>query len=99
MKLTISRSAAWAAGFAAAAARVFYALAVEEGPIHNGVWLSALLGALGMTGAAKVFSTVKSICPSLRLYIFPTSTASFCSPARRHSRPDCHPRQAPDGTE
>ena len=46
MKLTISRSAAWAAGFAAAAARVFYALAVEEGPIHNGVWLSALMGAL-----------------------------------------------------
>lgn len=46
MRLTISRPAAWAAGFVAGAARVFYALAVEDGPVHNGVWLSALLGAL-----------------------------------------------------
>ena len=46
MRLRISRPAARAAAFTASAARVFYALAVETGTVHNGVWISALLGAI-----------------------------------------------------
>ena len=45
MKLKISRPAAIAAAFVAVAARVFLALALDSGPLHNGAWLSALLGA------------------------------------------------------
>ena len=46
MKLSISRSAAMAAAFTAIVTRILLALAVENGPIHNGVWISTLLGTL-----------------------------------------------------
>lgn len=43
MRLKIPYSAAWGAAFVAVAARMFYALSVE-GAVHNGAWISALLG-------------------------------------------------------
>lgn len=46
LKLSISRSAALPAAFAAVSARLFIDLALDAGPIHNGLWISALLGAL-----------------------------------------------------
>ena len=46
MKLHISRDAALPAAFIAAATRIFLDLALDGAPIHNGVWIAALLGAL-----------------------------------------------------
>ena len=46
MKLSISRDAALLAAFVAAATRIFLDLALDGAPIHNGVWIAALLGAL-----------------------------------------------------
>ncbi len=46
MKLRIAHDAAAAAAFVAAAARIFVGLALDSVPIHNGVWIAALLGAL-----------------------------------------------------
>lgn len=46
MKLGISRTAALSAALAAAAARTFIDLALDANTIHNGAWISALLGAL-----------------------------------------------------
>lgn len=46
MKLTISRSAALPAAFVATTARIFLDLALDSGPLHNGVWVAAILGAL-----------------------------------------------------
>ena len=46
MKLTLSRGAAFAAAFVAIVARLFLALAVDDGPMHNGAWIAALIGGL-----------------------------------------------------
>ena len=46
MKLSISRDAALPAAFVAAVTRIFIDLALDGGPVHNGVWIAALLGAL-----------------------------------------------------
>ena len=46
MKLSISRRAAMPAAFVAVATRVFLDLGLDGGPVHNGVWIAALLGAL-----------------------------------------------------
>ena len=46
MKLSISRDAVLPAAFVAAATRIFLDLALDGNPIHNGVWIAALLGAL-----------------------------------------------------
>ena len=46
MKLDLSPSAARAAALAAVATRLFIGLTLEKPTIHNGAWLSALLGGL-----------------------------------------------------
>jgi hypothetical protein len=46
MKLSISRDAVLPAAFVSAATRIFLDLALDGNPIHNGVWIAALLGAL-----------------------------------------------------
>ena len=46
MRLAICRESALAAAFVAIVARLFIGLAVDDGAVHNGAWIAALLGTL-----------------------------------------------------
>lgn len=71
MKLHITHNAAAAAAFVAVATRIFVDLALDSLPIHNGVWIAALLGVLPAVPYLLCLDAVRAKAPVRRMLMLP----------------------------